>query len=50
MYEFDFLGYRINSEGVRPMLHRVEAILKIKKPETVRQLREIIGPIKGTPR
>jgi hypothetical protein len=35
----EYLGYKINREGLRPSQKKVEAILQIKPPTTCKQLR-----------
>lgn len=41
--EIDFLGFRVNSEGIRPGLKKTEAISKFPKPENVHDLRRFLG-------
>lgn len=43
--ELEFLGYSVNSKGIRPTLSRVEHILNFPKPRTVVELRRFIGMI-----
>lgn len=40
-----FLGYRMTTTGLKSGLKRIEPILALKKPETVRQLRGFIGMV-----
>ncbi|UYV68418.1 hypothetical protein LAZ67_5004276 [Cordylochernes scorpioides] len=39
----EFLGYWITPEGIRPTESKVQAIVDYKKPETVQDLRRILG-------
>ena len=41
--EITFLGYTVNSEGSRPTMERVQAILDFPKPKIVQQLRRFLG-------
>lgn len=41
--ELNYLGYTINSKGIRPTSERVEAILRFEKPKTVASLRRFLG-------
>lgn len=43
--EIEFLGYKINSEGVRPSENKINAITKFPAPKTVHQLRQFLGLI-----
>ena len=43
--ELDFLGYTINSSGIRPTISKVEAVLNYPKPSTVMQLRRFLGMV-----
>ena len=40
-----FLGYKINSDGVRPPIDRIEAITKLELPKTSTDLRRFMGMI-----
>jgi hypothetical protein len=47
-YEFDsskntFLEYTVNADGIKPLAGRVEAIVNVPKPATVKQLRNYLG-------
>lgn len=41
--ELVFLGYVINSKGIRPTSEKVEAICKFERPKTVASLRRFLG-------
>ena len=41
----DFLGHRVNSNGIRPLEAKVEVIRNFQQPTTQRQLREFLGLI-----
>ena len=41
--ETDFLGYWITREGSKPWIKRVEPILRMEKPKTLKELRRFIG-------
>lgn len=41
--ELSFLGYSVNKDGIKPLPHRVEPILKFERPQTVKQLRKFLG-------
>lgn len=43
--EVKFLGYMVNSQGIRPLPDKVQAIVNFVKPKTVRQLRRFLGMI-----
>lgn len=43
--EIEFLGYIVNSEGVKPVAQRVEAINNFSKPQTVKELRRFLGMV-----
>jgi len=40
-----FLGYEVSETGTRPLPQKVEAIRNLKKPQTVKQLRQFLGMI-----
>jgi Reverse transcriptase (RNA-dependent DNA polymerase) len=41
--EFEYLGYLVTTAGIRPLPSKVEAILQLKAPETLKQLRSFLG-------
>lgn len=41
--EVTFLGYRISSEGIKPLEDKVQAIKEFPQPTTVKQLRRFLG-------
>ena len=41
--ELDFLGHRINKNGITPLPEKVEAIRNFPQPQSQRQLRQFIG-------
>lgn len=41
--EVDFLGHRISAAGSLPLPDKVQAILQIQKPNTVKELRRFLG-------
>ena len=41
--EIEFLGYLINSKGIRPTTKKVEAIPNFPKPKTIVELRRFFG-------
>jgi hypothetical protein len=43
--EAEFLGFVLTRQGVKPQLKKVEAIVKITTPKTVKQVRSFIGMI-----
>ncbi|XP_045764373.1 uncharacterized protein LOC123869707 [Maniola jurtina] len=43
--EVVFLGYRVSSEGTKPLESKVEAIVNYPVPKTVRELRRFLGMI-----
>ena len=43
--QINFLGYVVDSQGVRPDPGRVEAILKCPPPATVKNLRQFLGSV-----
>lgn len=43
--EIEFLGYTINSKGIKPTNEKVKAILDYPKPKTVSDLRRFLGMI-----
>ena len=43
--ELDYLGYWLNRDGIQPQPKKVEAILRLQPPKTVRQLRTFLGMV-----
>ena len=41
--EVEYLGYTISRKGVKPQTTKVQAILKLKLPSTVREVRRFLG-------
>ncbi len=41
----DFLGHRITPEGIRPLPDRVDAIMQLDQPPTVKKLQEFVGMV-----
>lgn len=41
--EINFLGHKVNKEGVHPLPEKVDAINNFPKPNTVKQLQEYLG-------
>lgn len=41
--QMDFLGYRINTSGIRPIEDKVTVIKNYPKPETIKDLRRFLG-------
>ena len=41
--EFKYLGFWVSPEGIRPLASKVEAILNMKKPKTLQQMRSFLG-------
>ncbi len=41
--EIEYLGYVLTRDGIKPQSKRVQAILAIKPPTGVRQLRQFLG-------
>ena len=40
---FDYLGYRLTPEGIKPQGKKIKAILNIAQPSNIRELRRFIG-------
>ena len=46
--EIIFLGHKISSEGVGPDSNKVKAMKEMPMPQTVSQLRSLLGPCRTT--
>ena len=42
-HEFNFLGHRVSSAGVRPLPEKVRAVERYQTPQTVRSLQHFLG-------
>jgi hypothetical protein len=45
--EIEYLGYVLTREGIKPQSNKVQAILTIKPPSGVKQLRHFLGIIRS---
>lgn len=45
--EVDFLGYRVNTEGVKPEPERVSAVTEYTQPNTIKELRRFLALVNG---
>jgi hypothetical protein len=43
--KIDYLGYEITRDGIQPQSKKVEAILRLSRPKTERQLKHFLGMI-----
>ena len=43
--ETEYLGYTLTREGIQPQIKKVQAILAIKPPTNVEQLRQFLGMV-----
>ncbi len=43
--EIEYLGYVLTRDGIKPQSNKVQAILAIKLPTGVRQLRHFLGMV-----
>jgi hypothetical protein len=43
--ELEYLGYWLTPNGIRPLTKKVEAIQRLQRPKTVKQLRSFLGMI-----
>lgn len=41
----EFLGYEVSTNGIKPLEHKVKAIVEFPRPETVEQLRRFLGMV-----
>jgi hypothetical protein len=44
--EIEYLGYVLTTDGIKPQSNKVQAILAIKLPTGVRQLRHFLGMVR----
>ncbi len=43
--EIEYLGYVLTRDGIKPQSNKVQAVLAIKQPTGVRQLRHFLGMV-----
>ena len=43
--EIDYLGYVVTREGIKPQQKKIDAILKIARPKTVKDVRSFLGMV-----
>jgi phospholipid-translocating ATPase len=43
--EIDYLGYVVTRDGIKPQQKKIEAILKIARPSTVKEVRSFLGMV-----
>jgi cleavage and polyadenylation specificity factor subunit 1 len=43
--ETEYLGYVLSSDGIKPQQKKVQAILALTPPQTVKQLRRFLGMV-----
>ena len=41
--QLNFLGHQIDSQGIRPLPNKVQAVKEFHQPTTTRKLREFLG-------
>ena len=41
--QIEYLGYLITRDGIKPLEQKVQAILQLEKPTTLRELRRMLG-------
>jgi len=39
----EYLGYLLTPKGIKPLTNKINAIIKMKKPTTIKQLRSFLG-------
>ncbi len=44
-HEIEYLGYVLTREGIRPQLEKVQAVLALKEPTSVKKLRKFLGMV-----
>ena len=43
--EIEYLGYMLTKEGVKPVQNKVQAVLDLQPPTTLKQLRSLLGMV-----
>ena len=43
--EIEYLGYLLTKEGIKPVLNKIQAVLDLQPPSTLKQLRSLLGMI-----
>ena len=43
--EIEYLGYLLTKEGIKPVLNKIQTVLDLQPPSTLKQLRSILGMI-----
>ena len=44
-HEIEYLGYVLTREGIRPQPEKVQAILALREPTSVKELRKFLGMV-----
>ena len=47
-HDIEYLGYVLTREGIRPQPEKVQAILALREPTSVKELRKFLGTLKTT--
>ena len=45
MQKIEYLGYMITREGIKPQYKKIQSILNLKAPTTVKEVRSVLGLI-----
>ena len=45
LYEIEYLGYVLSSEGIKPQPDKVSAILALKEPYNIKELRRFLDMV-----
>ena len=45
LHEIEYLGYILTREGIKPQPEKVQAILALKEPTSVKELRKFLGMV-----
>ena len=45
LFEIEYLGYVLSREGIKPQPEKVSAILALKEPQSVKELRRFLGMV-----